>query len=149
MITIINTMNQHRMRQAASDYANAGLAVFPVRGKIPFKGTHGVFDASTDPKRVDEMWAQHPGANIAMACGAVSRVIVVDDDSDEARAELADLEAKHGRLPFTGTSKTRRGHHRFFSIPNGVTVPHKGKKSDSPLEIISDGHYVVLPPSIH
>src|SRR5262249_47162159 len=62
---------------------------------------------------------------------------------------LAALENKHGPLPPTATSRTRRGHHRFFSIPDGVTVPHKGKKNGSSLEIISGGHYVLLPPSIH
>jgi RecA-family ATPase len=108
-----------------------------------------VKDASTDPKKVRENWALHPFANIAIACGAVSQIVVVEDDSAEARAELAALESKHGRLPPTAKSKTLRGHHRYLSIPNGVRVPHKGQKRGSPLEVISDGHYVVAPPSIH
>jgi hypothetical protein len=37
----------------------------------------------------------------------------------------------------------------FFSIPEGLRVPHKGQKRGSQLEIISDGHYVLAAPSIH
>jgi hypothetical protein len=144
-----NTGAVDPMLREALNYAECGLAVFPVRGKVPFKNSHGVKDASTDPKKVRENWAVHPSANIAIACGAGSRIIVVEDDSDEARAELDALEGKHGALPRTSKSKTRRGHHRYLSIPDGVRVPHKGQKPGSPLEIISDGHYVVAPPSIH
>jgi hypothetical protein len=137
------------MLQVALDYTECGLAVFPTHGKTPFKHSHGVKDASTDPKQVRENWALHPFANIAIACGTISQLVVVEDDSDEARAELAALESKHGPLPRTAMSKTQRGHHRYFSIPDGVRIPHKGKKDRSPLEIISDGHYVLAPPSIH
>jgi hypothetical protein len=137
------------MLREALGYAECGLAVFPVQGKVPFKHSHGVKDASTDPKKVRENWALHPLANIAIACGAASQIIVVEDDSAEARAELAALESKHGPLPPTVKSKARRGRHRYFSIANGVRVPNKGQKRGSPLEIISDGHYVVAPPSIH
>jgi hypothetical protein len=137
------------MLREALDYAECGLAVFPINGKVPFRGSHGVKDASTDPIRVRENWALHPRANIAIACGAASGIIVVEDDSDEARLELAALESKHGPLPATAMSKTRRGHHRYFSIPEGLRVPHKGQKRGSQLEIISDGHYVLASPSIH
>jgi hypothetical protein len=89
------------------------------------------------------------GATPQGICGAASQIIVIDDDSDEARAELAALESKHGALPPTALSKTRRGHHRYLSIPEGIRIPHKGKQDRSPLEIISDGHYVLAPPSIH
>jgi hypothetical protein len=137
------------MLHEALDYAECGLAVFPTQGKVPFKHSHGVKDASTDPDWIRRKWAQHPGANIAIACGSASQIIVVDDDSDEARAELATLEAKYGPLPPTAMSKTKRGHHRYFAIPEGHSIPHKAKKNGSPLEIISDRHYVLAPPSIH
>ena len=137
------------MLQEALDYAECGLAVFPTQGKVPFKHSHGVKDASNDPNWIRGRWAEHPGANIAIACGSASQIIVVDDDSDEARAELATLEAKYGPLPPTAMSKTKRGHHRYFGIPEGRRIPHKGKRNGSPLEIISDRHYVLAPPSIH
>jgi hypothetical protein len=137
------------MFEEALAYAEAGLAVFPVNGKTPFKGSRGVYDASTDPARIREMWARRPGANIAIACGVASGIVVVDDDSDEARAELAALERQHGPLPETPKSRTRRGHHRYLSIPVGETVRHKGTREVSPLEVVSDGHYVVAPPSTH
>jgi hypothetical protein len=69
------------MLQEALDYAECRLAVFPVNGKVPFKHSHGVKDASTDPHRIREMWAAHPGANIAIACGAPSQIIAIDDDN--------------------------------------------------------------------
>jgi hypothetical protein len=137
------------MLQEALDYAKCGLAVFPVNGTIPFRRSHKVKDASIDPKRIQEMWAKHPGANIAMACGAASQTIAVGDGSGEARAELAALENKHGPLPATALSTSPLGHCRYFSIPEGVSVPHIGKENGSQLEIISDGHYILLPPSIH
>ena len=43
--------------EAALEYAGYGWAVYPVNGKVPFKGTHGYKDAAKDQSRIRELWA--------------------------------------------------------------------------------------------
>ena len=81
---------------------------------------------------------------MAIICGTVSRVVVVDLD-DESAVEWA-----NANLPATPwRTKTGRGEHWFYLMPNGdwsqpapSEIPWKG-------QLQSTGRYVVAPGSIH
>ena len=63
--------------EAALAYAQNGWPVFPLKGKIPFKDSSGLKDATTDPEQIQAWWTQHPTANIGLATGERSGIIVL------------------------------------------------------------------------
>lgn len=72
---------------AALWYAEQGLHVFPLqpRTKVPWEGTHGCKDATTDTDRIRRWWTSGPGfaeSNIGLATGHL--VDVIDFDGVEA-----------------------------------------------------------------
>ncbi|MFR3484832.1 MAG: bifunctional DNA primase/polymerase, partial [Clostridia bacterium] len=64
--------------QAAVEYINMGLAVFPVvyKGKTPLT-KNGCKDATTDAAVVKGWWQKWPNANIGIATGAKSNGLLV------------------------------------------------------------------------
>lgn len=74
---------------AALWYADHQLPVFPVQplSKVPYPGTRGVHDATTDPNRIRAWWTSGPGyaeSNVGLATGHL--VDVIDFDGPEAHA---------------------------------------------------------------
>lgn len=142
------------MLNAALNYAEHGLAVFPLeaQGKKPIT-KHGLKDASTDPDKIREMFAAHPYSNIGMACGSQSGgIIVVDIDVDEEKDKngndsLKEWEHEHGALPDTAMTLTGRGGNHYLYRSTGDTRSRIACKEG--IDIRADGGYIVLPPSIH
>lgn len=145
-------MSSASMLEAALAYAREGIPVFPLSGKVPFKGTHGYLDATTDESVIRRMWTEHPGANVGMPTGATTGVFVIDPDGPKGERTLAELEAEHGPLPETHEVRTGRsdgGRHLYFHQNAGVKIKSKDSLLGPKLDIKGDGGYVVLPPSIH
>lgn len=67
--------------------------------------------ASSDPIVVDRFWTQFPDANIGIATGQDSGVVVIDIDGEPGEATLKDLAEAHGGLQETLTATTGRGRH--------------------------------------
>ena len=135
--------------EAALRYADLGWHVFPLAPgqKIPIT-THGVKDATTDKRQIEEWWAKWPNANIALACGQKGGVYVIDVDISAARdingvKSLREFPA----LPRTIRQNTPRGgFHAFFKSGN----PPANRNSFRPgIDIRGDGYYVVIAPSVH
>lgn len=65
---------------SALRYAEQGLRVFPLAPgtKIPFKGSKGCLDATTDAAQIAEWWIGQPSANIGIATGHIVDVIDID-----------------------------------------------------------------------
>jgi putative DNA primase/helicase len=128
--------------------ARAGFAVFPCkpRGKEPMVA--GGFKAATcDEAQIRDWWTRSPEANIAIATGALSGVLVVDIDGEDGARLLLDLAGRYGALPVTLQVKTCKGAHFYFALPDGCgRVP--SSKGDG-LDIRADGGYAIAPPSIH
>jgi putative DNA primase/helicase len=92
-------------------------------------------------------WRQWPDANIGVATGAPSGLLVLDVDprhgGDEA---LRDLEQWHGPLPQTVEALTGGGgQHIYFRCPDGQA---SGKLADG-IDLKANGGYIVAPPSVH
>jgi len=134
------------LREAALAYARHGLAVFPLqpRAKRPVPGSHGVHDASRDEAIIEKWWTDEPNANIGIACGRPSGVVVFDVDGEMGAESLAALNLA---LPLTPAVSTGRGTHIYFQLPS---EPLGNRAGMSPgLDFRADGGYVVAPPSIH
>ncbi len=137
------------MLDAALWYAAHGWAVFPCapRDKEPliprWKGGHGVYDATTDQEQIRAWWGQWPNANIGLALREED--VVVDLDAEEA---LEVLRAQGWTLPATACSRTARGWHYLYRLPEGVRL-RNGATALEHVEIKALGGYIMAPPSVH
>jgi putative DNA primase/helicase len=140
--------------KAALAYARRGWSVFPLNGKLPFTGSHGHLDATTDPEQVRSWWRETPDANIGIACrSSGAGPIVVDVDGEAAEDFISTL-----TMPSTSEATSGRPHRRhlyFAPALDGTPVRRtlkidRGLHDGTPsLDILGDGGYVVAPPSIH
>lgn len=138
----------------ARAYAERSFYVFPLRpgDKIPFPGSRGEHDATTDPATIDR-WARIcPDANIGIAPG-MSGLFVVDVDTRHFGHESMDALPK---LPETATTLTGGGgFHFWLKRPEALdgysckTLKVEGVAvSGLDIKGVCKG-YVVAPPSIH
>jgi hypothetical protein len=153
--------------QAALEYAAMGYAVFPLHNPLPDSkcscrnpycksvGKHprtrsGVLSATTNTETIRKWWSQWPDANIAIATGKKSGIIVIDVDADRGGEEtLRLLEEQNDKLPPTSTVITGRGRHLYFTYPEHQTVRNSHDKLGPGIDVKSDNAYVVAPPSRH
>jgi len=118
---------------------------------------HGVHDATTDPVLIGEWWRRSPGANVGIATGAASGLVVVDVDLPKGgRESLRVLGSRGRRLATTLCSHTGGGGlHLFYASPADVRIPNAvgrlpGVDEALPgIDLRGDGGYVVAPPSVH
>jgi hypothetical protein len=136
------------LHQAAIALARKGLAVFPCkeRDKAP-ANKHGFKEATTHEPTINAWWSGYPTQNVAIACGKVSGLLVVDVDGEDGEASLAHLEDTHGKLPATVEAITGKGRHLYFRTH--ADVPSTTGKLGAGLDTRGDGGYVIAPPSIH
>jgi len=134
----------------AQAYAQKGWQTFPLKphDKIPFVKWADV--ATCDTTMITGWFDNYPDANIGIACGKRSGIVVLDVDAGHGGYEsLTKLIERHGALPETPVSKTGSGgEHIFFKHP-GVEIRNSAGKLGAGLDIRGDGGYVVAPPSIH
>lgn len=117
----------------------------PLIAKWPTKAT-------TDLSEIDGWWSSWPDANIGMATGAASGVVVIDiDERHDGEDSFGELVARLGVLPETVESLTGGGGRQlFFRCPEGVEIRNATKLAGySGVDVRGDGGYVVLPPSLH
>ncbi|HEX9117395.1 MAG TPA: phage/plasmid primase, P4 family [Anaerolineae bacterium] len=150
--------------EAALAYAGRGWAVFPLWwprpdgacacgdpgctscGKHPLGACapHGMKDATTDPETIRTWWRRFPEANVAIATGQASGLIVIDEDSADAGREGLRL----GGYPETPAVTTGRGRHIYLALPaDGKAGCRTRLLPDTDLK--GEGGYVAAPPSRH
>ena len=153
---------------AALKYATEyGWRVFPVHsvndgrcscGKpnCPSPGKHprtrnGVKAATTDPERITGWWKKHTDANVGIATGAESGIIVLDVDRHEGGANglsaLRRLQEVYGRLPAGPYAETGGGGFHLYLHYPGRTRKHPlldGKRVDG-IDIQGDLAFVIAP----
>ena len=150
---------------AALGYARRGWRVLPLHsirdgtctcsqqdckspGKHP-RIASGVKGASNSESFLTDRWQASPDANIGIATGASSGIVVLDiDPRNGGDKSLAKLEAVFGSLPATLKSRTGGGgSHLYFKDPGGRLA---GRANIRPgIDFKAYRGYVVAPPSIH
>jgi len=152
----------------ALKYASQGWAVFPAHsiqhgectcgnptcgpaGKHPMVAG-GFKAASTDPDTVQQWWTNWPEANVAIATGSVSGLLILDVDvgaDKQGEAALKRLEAETGPLPREAVVRTGSGGwHIYMQMPD-QPVGGSASKLGPNLDVRANGGYVIAPPSIH
>jgi len=139
------------LSEAALHYARDGWFVFPLFGKAPLKGSNGHRDATKDVEQIQAWWKTYPRANIGLATGSLSGLIVLDvDPRHGGHQSFQALEKRYGMVPETRISRTAHGGlHRFYQHPrDGKSYPNAVEFEGLPgIDVRGDGGYVVLPPS--
>jgi putative DNA primase/helicase len=136
------------MLTSAIKYADRGLHVFPVTpGRKTPLTEHGCKDASSDLNQIREWWARWPEANIGLATGGKSNIVVVDYDVKKGKPGLKTYASFQRRFGIdTLTAQTPSGGiHQFFRYVPGL----RNAVDRLPgVDIRTDGGYVLLAPSI-
>src|SRR5690606_4866072 len=115
-----------RIRRAAHAYTARGWRIFPVApgGKTPLIDRWPE-RATTDTATINAWWQQWPNANIGIATGPASDLLVVDIDNGPGKHgddAIADLEATYGQLPATVEVLTGGGgRHLYYRWPRTTT----------------------------
>lgn len=155
--------NAVRMLDEATSYLARGWSIFPIC--TPVGGTdrclqHG---RCTSPGKVPLVqwkmfqverptlaaiqgwWRRWPDANIGLATGELSGVVVLDLDGDIATREALNRGVDIGPLAYTGRVGGRHLYFKYradaptiFSKPKTIGIDFRGQ-----------GGYVLLPPSLH
>ncbi len=113
-------------------------------GKHPLT-RDGFRSASKDLSKLKDWWRQYPQANIAIATGKVSNIVVLDVDP---RHGGFDSLAKYS-LPQTMKARTGGGGEHYFFRPGEREIRNSAGKLGAGLDIRGDSGYVVAPPSNH
>ena len=157
-----------KLKFAAKNYAAKGWQVLPLHWAVAGKcscgkdnctsiGKHpigelvenGVNGSTSSLTLIDEWWKRYPQANVGVATGSKSNVVVLDvDPRNGGDKSLTQVIKDKGALPNTLIAKTgNNGAHYYYrynsSINNSSSIFGPG------LDVKSDGGYVVAPPSVN
>ena len=158
-----------QLRAAALAYAERGWRVFPLHGIVNCvctcgrtdcgsAGKHplvrrGLYEATTDTRVIKEWWRRWRSANIGLATGADSGIVVIDIDLPAALASLGKLIDLS--IPRTLTGLTGGGGlHLVFSSGDAALGNSAGRlpgvDEELPgIDLRANGGYIVAPPSVH
>lgn len=114
-------------------------------GKTPVVAWGGAAARVPSKAQIHEWWRRFPNANIGMATGVLSGVIVLDADSGDAK-KLAMERGGLDRTPAVFTGKPG-GIHFWLEHP-GYVVRNFARRLPG-TDLRADGGYVLLPPSLH
>jgi MoxR-like ATPase len=162
---------QNNNKDAAAKYAAKGWKVYPIwpaqnggcgcgksKCHSPAKHPHdaairstgsdekGTKAASDDQEKIGKWWEKYPDANVGIRTGAVSDLLVLDIDSDDAQRDIDSW-----NIPPTPTVVTGRGRHLYFRYPTPLGLERITSHTNLLLgaDIRADGSGVVAPPSTH
>jgi len=164
-MTEAHTMN---VLEHALAYAAIGWAVLPLHGIVQGRCTcgdincskrgkhpiprNGLKEATTDEGTIRNWWREFPDANVGIATGEVSGLIVIDVDDGPEKAGFSSLEAlqsKHGTIPREACVRTGGGGlHIYLAAPGQLVRSSAGKLAPN-IDVRGEGGYVVAPPSLH
>ena len=167
------------MLEAALDYASRGWLVFPIHemlpngscscrtrclspGKHPYTRWQTSEPATTDGGKITEWWTRWPDANIGVATGPRSNLLVLDVDNgrsvdigggvlmSEGDHSLRVLALEYGDLPPTLAQRTGSGGtHFLFAYPEDERE-YRNRTGFAPsLDVRGDGGYILVDPSNH
>lgn len=139
------------MLDAALNYARRGWRVFPLQPKDKRPAISAWTDQATvGAKQIKAWWKVQPNANVAIATGPESSIVVIDiDTKSDGDRSLEDLAQTFGPLPPTYTVATGGGGwHYYFAYPRGE-IHNSQSLLAKGIDIRGWHGYVVAPPSVH
>lgn len=124
--------------------------VFPLASgsKVPaVKGGHAVKDASAYRDDIVAWWGKYPKANIGLACGLPSGVIVIDVDPRNGGHETLTRFASRGHvMPYGPRARSGNGGLHYF-LRFDKRIANSKNRLGPGIDVKSTGGYVVAAPS--
>ncbi len=114
-------------------------------GKQPLVRGRAYQEHLPTEQEVTDWWTQWPHANIGMATGQISAIMVVDCDSAGATNRFED---NYPEAEDTLQVQTARGKHYYFQFEEGIRND-AGKLLGPGIDVRGEGGFVIIPPSIH
>src|SRR5215467_2665340 len=142
--SMMTTMLDHALQ-----YAKLGWAVLPLLpgSKKPFEGSQGFKDATTDEDQILSWWSSNTNANIGIATGKDSGIVVLDVDVKKGKdgyASAKELGIDPAEIPLQVVTPSD-GVHLYFAYD--PAVGNTVSKLGGGLDTRGEGGYVVAPPS--
>ena len=133
---------------AALAYARRRFSLIPIKPgeKKPIIAWGEYQRRHATEDEVMEWWMKWPDANVGIVTGTISRLVVIDLDTPEAKAKFKELVPGYD-FSVVPRSRTGKGWQLFYKHP-GVAIPNRAGIIPG-LDVRGDGGYVVAPPSIH
>lgn len=137
---------------ALAEYGFDVLLLRPY-SKEPYRKARGRTEggykvATRDGAELRRIW--RPDSNIGIACGASGLVVIDVDPKNGGDKSFENLQAEVGKSVFEDVprvnSPTAGGTHYYYSAPAELEI--RPQRRLSGIDILSDGSYVVAPPSI-
>jgi len=126
-------------------YLDNGFSVIPVkRDKTPLLKWDEFARRYASKDEIKSWWAKWPDAQIALVCGKISGITVVDADSTESFKNLQKQFISDSVL--IPTVKTSKGFHLYFKYNPEIQIGNKTRFFED-CDIRSDRGYVLAPPS--
>lgn len=131
----------------AQDYLSRGWSIIPIgKDKRPVIASWMKYQSVLPTeKEITDWWTKTPDAGIAVICGKISGLIVVDIDVKDT--PVADI-VQGINLPPTLVAKTGGGGRHYFYQWNKKLIGAKVGIFPS-VDIRSESSYIILPPSLH
>lgn len=146
---------KYTMLDYALSYAKLGFAVAPLkaRSKGEFITEHGFNDATKDFNQIIRWWTRYPNANIAIATGIKSNLLVLDFDRNDNTGvygadTLRDYQLEFGELKETAIAISGSGGIHYYYRTN-LEFESTVKLYGSLIDIRAEGGCIVAPPSVH
>lgn len=140
----------NELATAARDYYDYGLSPVPLRDGTKHPSDLWKHHQKRRPTReqIEAWWSADTTTGVFVICGAVSRLIVVDCDSETAeewfRDQLGDAFDETARV------RSHKGHHYWFRLPDGVSARSWSRHADGmDFDVKAQGGGVAAPPSSH
>jgi hypothetical protein len=134
--------------EAALSYASKGWHVFPLKGKIPLT-PDGFKSATVNEALIRKWWELWPNANIGIATGAASDLVVIDIDKKSGGwTSVAELNNEGHFFSTEYEVETGGGGAHFYYEHPGHPIKNKAGLFPG-IDVRGDGGYVVAPPSTH
>ncbi len=108
-------------------------------------------DGTTDTNQIRSWWQSHPNANVAIATGRPSGIVVVDVDVKNGARGDESLRRLNG---FDVTSITLRastpsgGFHIVYALPPGVDIGNSAGSIGPGIDVRGTGGYIAAEPSV-
>ncbi len=145
MSTVNIQSNENELLIAALYYRSLGWSVIPIKpkDKKPAIKWEQYQTERASEEQIRAWWKKWPRANVGIVTGAISGIIVLDEDGPEGRQSLIDKELPPTTCAVTGSG----GNHYVFKHP-GSEVRNFARRLPG-LDLRGDGGYIVAPPSVH